>query len=339
MAPARVAIIGAGIAGLTCARRLAAGGFAVRVFDKGRAPGGRMATRRCEPFRFDHGAQYFTVREARFAAAVGEWQDMGVVASWRGRAAEASRGVATPLTAGAARYVGEPGMSAVGRHLAVGLAIELRRQVIAVMRRNGSWRLVFAGGGDADGFDTVIVTTPAPQAIPLLSAAPALASAAATATLLPCWAVMLAFDEPVPTLFDAIQGADHDAGSAVAWAARDGSKPGRAPAETWVLHASAGWSVAHLEEDPDDVTAALSTAFETLIAIRLPPPLMAIGHRWRHALVARPVGTPCLFDASLGLGAAGDWCLGGRIEAAFLSGLAVAEHVLRAKHAVGAAPS
>ncbi|MCU0837627.1 MAG: NAD(P)-binding protein [Rhodospirillales bacterium] len=335
MAPARIAVIGAGIAGLTCARRLAAGGCAVRVFDKGRAPGGRMSTRRCEPFRFDHGAQYFTVREGRFADAVAAWQEVGVVAPWRARFAAAAGGVTTPLTPDGARYVGEPGMSGIGGHLAVGLTVELRREVVAVMRRNGRWRLVFAGGGDAVGFDIVIVTTPAPQAIPLLTAAPALASAAARARLLPCWAVMLAFDEPVPTLFDAI----HGAGGTLAWAARDGSKPGRPPAETWVLHADADWTAAHLEDDPDSVAAALSSALEALIDGRLPPPLMAIGHRWRHALVAQPVGAPCLFEADRGLGAAGDWCLGGRIEAAFLSGLAIADEVLRSNATAGAAAS
>ena len=67
-----VAIIGAGIAGLSCADALTAEGWQVTLFDKGRKAGGRMASRRLETphgeASFDFGAQYFTVRDAGFAA-------------------------------------------------------------------------------------------------------------------------------------------------------------------------------------------------------------------------------------------------------------------------------
>lgn len=82
----QIGIIGAGIAGLSCAEMLQAAGHAVRVFDKGRGAGGRMATRRVPTpsgdVTFDHGAQYFTTRNPAFAAAVTDWQASGVVAPW-----------------------------------------------------------------------------------------------------------------------------------------------------------------------------------------------------------------------------------------------------------------
>ncbi len=78
-----VLTIGAGIAGLTAARRLQENGHTVTVLDKGRAPGGHMATRRVlngdadrpelAELAFDHGAQYFTARDARFAHEVEGW--------------------------------------------------------------------------------------------------------------------------------------------------------------------------------------------------------------------------------------------------------------------------
>ena len=52
----RVAVIGAGLAGLTAAARIAAGGAAVTVYDKSRGLGGRLATRRSPQGSFDHGA-------------------------------------------------------------------------------------------------------------------------------------------------------------------------------------------------------------------------------------------------------------------------------------------
>ena len=70
-APVRhIAVIGAGIAGMACARTLAQAGHKVSVFEKSRGAGGRMSTKGTEFGGFDHGAQYFTVRDARFEKAL-----------------------------------------------------------------------------------------------------------------------------------------------------------------------------------------------------------------------------------------------------------------------------
>ena len=50
-------IIGAGIAGLLAATMLNRANMSVRILDKGRGLGGRMATRRQDGAVFDHGAQ------------------------------------------------------------------------------------------------------------------------------------------------------------------------------------------------------------------------------------------------------------------------------------------
>lgn len=71
--PGRVAVVGAGLAGLACAEALQASGATVTVFDKSRGPSGRMSTRRGDTWQCDHGAQYFTARDAAFRAEVGRW--------------------------------------------------------------------------------------------------------------------------------------------------------------------------------------------------------------------------------------------------------------------------
>ena len=78
--PLHYAVIGAGIAGLSCARALAASGVHVTVFDKSRGSGGRMSTRRGEGWACDHGAQYFTARDPLFQAELARWQAAGVAA-------------------------------------------------------------------------------------------------------------------------------------------------------------------------------------------------------------------------------------------------------------------
>ena len=66
MAGARVAVIGAGIAGLACARELARADARVTVFERSRGLGGRLGTRRQGNLAFDHGAQYITSRSHSF---------------------------------------------------------------------------------------------------------------------------------------------------------------------------------------------------------------------------------------------------------------------------------
>ena len=70
MAQDRYAVVGAGLAGLAAARALVAADRAVDLFEKSRGTGGRVATRRALGTTFDHGAQYFTVRDSGFSAAL-----------------------------------------------------------------------------------------------------------------------------------------------------------------------------------------------------------------------------------------------------------------------------
>lgn len=323
MTAASVAVIGAGIAGIACAQSLRRAGMTVSLFDKGRRAGGRCATRRAGPFAFDHGAQYATAADERFRNAVVVGEAEGAVAPW----SEAHGG--DPRDDARTRWVGVPGMSSLATHLARELTVHDRSLVVAVEGEPRRWRLRSEAGLLAGPFDVAIVAVPAPQAVPLLAAAPHLADRAGRAGMAPCWALMLGFAKPLPT---PVEGTIVDAGP-LAWVCHDGGKPGRrtacgeAPA-TWVAHASPAWSRAHLEQDPADVAPAMVAAFAEALRLDVPPPVHLAAHRWRFARVEAALDEPCLFDPELGLGACGDWCLGPRIEAAFLSGLAMAEAVL-----------
>jgi renalase len=323
-----VAIVGAGIAGLACGERLARAGVRVSLFDKGRAPGGRCATRRAGGFAFDHGAQYATATDAGFRRVLDAGRETGAAAPWT-----ASFSGAQPARQGQGegreRWVGVPSMSALARHLGQGIAIHSPTRVAAVEKDGGRWRLRCDDSAAYEPFDIVVVAVPAPQAGPLLTEAPALAARAGDAASAPCWALMLAFAVPLPT---GVAAAFVEEGP-LAWICHDGGKPGRAaiaaaPPATWVAHASAAWSYRHLEASAKDVAPALLAAFAAALELDLPPPVHLALHRWRYAKVERALDEPCLYDPDLGIGACGDWCLGPRLEAAYLSGVAMAERVL-----------
>lgn len=305
------AVVGAGVAGLACARRLQAAGLRVGVFDKGRGPGGRLASRRFEtPFgeaRADHGAQYVTAREPAFAALLQDLAQTGDAACWEARCVP---------PAPEPRWVGAPAMSALVRGMAAGLPVQFGAAVAAVQGGPGQWVLCDAQGVVLSRSRVLVCAVPAEQAAVLLRpAAPALAEEAAGAESAPCWAVLAVFAQPVDPGFDVLAG--EAAGAPLTWLARDGSKPGRAGPPVWVAHAEPEWSARHVEDAPETAAARL----RPLLAQRLgAEPALVLAHRWRYALVRRAAGSAYGWDAARGVGACGDWRLGPRVELAWCSG-------------------
>jgi renalase len=324
--PMRVAIIGAGLAGLTCARELIQSErFRVTLFEKSRGIGGRSATRRhASAIHFDHGAQYFTARDERFQLQVTEWLQAGVAAEWTGQIVTLRRGDVALGKSETVRYVGVPGMSSLARHLAMDLTIRRETRVQRVERVGNAWRIWDDPGQDNGLFDLVISTAPPIQTRELVSQhSPWLAKRLEGVEMLPCWAVMAQFSRRLNIAWDGAFVQD----SQLAWVARNNSKPGRSPSpETWVLHASPEWSSEHLERTPEEVVPDLCQAFQAGLGepSDLPEPEFAVAHRWRYALPREPLQEAYLDDPEQNLAVAGDWCGGPRIEGAFLSGLELA---------------
>lgn len=309
-----VAIVGAGIAGLSCAEVLAAKGWQVTLFDKGRAAGGRMASRRLETAQgeatFDFGAQYFTVRDDGFAAAVARWAEAGLASRWP--------------DAGADAWIGMPAMNVVVRAMAAHHDVRFSHHVSGLAREGTQWRLL-GEGMPGDHFDAAVLALPAEQAAPILTLHDfELARTALFARSQPCWSGMFAFDAPLPHGRDILR--NH---GIVAWAARDSAKPGRRGPESWVVQATPQWSTAHLEWSPEDIRPLLLGAL--LDATGAPPrtPLAHSVHRWRYALSAG-TGLGCLWNEKVQIGACGDWLLGPRVECAWLSGRKLGERMVGA---------
>lgn len=314
---AKVAVVGAGIAGLSCARALMDAGHQVRMFEKSRGMGGRMATRRTAHGSYDHGAQYFTARSPAFQAQLKTWLAAGLVAPYAGRIAQIKAGEMQLLAPAEPRFVATPAMNTLCRALGTDMSIELECQVTAITPGENGWRLSWDDGGES-GFDAVGLAIPAVQAVPLCAAAPDLAGRAGAAAYAPCWTAMVRFAQAPGVAFDAAFVDDPVLG----WVMRDASRPGRAAGERWVLQANAQWSQLHLEAAATDIAPQLAAAFRTL-AGHAPVPVEMVAHRWRYALTAG-TGTGCLWDAGRRIGACGDWCADGRIEGAWLSGAKLA---------------
>ena len=337
-----IAVIGAGIAGIACARTLMQAGHQVTVFEKSRSAGGRMSTRQTEFGGFDHGAQYFTVRDARFEKALATCS--GLVRPWSANTVrildELGRLVASSLPPKEAHWVATPGMNALVQKWAQPI-VEAERLLFQVQvthidvdKLNPSrWQLQTEGlGADKQvhgGFDSVVLAIPSVQAEALLTnskQAQSMLAPISKVNVAPCWTLMLAFPQAaqpdLPHLgphWNAARSTHHR----ISWLARESSKPGRSPMERWTVQASPEWSQRHLEDDDKRVKAKLLKAFTEITGIRAEPPYASV-HRWRYAQTTQPLGVSHLWDAKSRIGACGDWCLGHRVEDGFLSGLEMA---------------
>lgn len=320
----RVAVIGAGMAGLSCARALQEAGVRVTVFDKARGAGGRISTRRSGEHHYDHGAQYFTVRDAAFDARVMAWIKAGVATPWQGHIISLPKAPFGRTPTMIDRFVGVPGMSAILRHCGRDLDIRSSTQITSLSYEQDHWWLESADGPVDEIFAAAVLAVPAPQAVPLLTAAPNWQEQVAAVEMAPTWAVMASFDVPLDLPFDGAFITDR----ALSWVARNSSKPGRPSGESWVLHATAEWSREHIDSSPEEIGGLLLETLAKVAETDLANVTHLGAHLWRFARTTRSFDAPNLFDPQRKLGMCGDWCPGSRVEGAFLSGMTVAQRLL-----------
>ncbi len=310
----RVVVVGSGMAGATAARALVAGGHQVVVVDKGRHPGGRMATvDLADGARADHGAQFFTVRTPGFASDVDGWIADGTVHEWcRGFASDDGH----PCFAAAG------GMASLPARLTAGVDVRQSVHVDAVVPAGGRWTVSWSGGhGTAAGSltaDAVLLTCPPPQAAALLGPAVDVPDVAYRRTL----SLAVALDGPASV--PAPGGVQLEDDPSWSWVGDNRAKD-VSPTPTVTLHtttdvASERWG----QERHALVDALLAAAAPWLggagvVDVRL--------HRWRYATPVDPVPERCL-EVAPGAFVAGDAFGGPRVEGAYRSGMAAARSVV-----------
>ncbi|PYE44006.1 hypothetical protein DFI02_103159 [Rhizobium sp. PP-F2F-G20b] len=322
--PKRVAIIGAGMAGLTLARALA-GHATVRIFEKSKGIGGRMATRRIEDISFDHGAQYFTVRDPRFRDMLDAAAADGAVERWNRDIVLLPAAPQNDPRAKDARYVGKPGMNALPKWMARDCDITFNAEMSSISGTPGNWTVTTKAGEDGP-FDWIVATAPAPQSAALLPPAFAHHAALHTTGMNACFTLMMTLHPGAATPFAAARLDD----PVINWISRNDTKPGRDDAPCLVVNAGPEWSDRHVEAPLESLRAQMLEAVRRYIPLEAAEAESAVIKRWRYANVARPAGQPFLLDREQQLASCGDWCIAGRVEAAFQSASQLADALLPA---------
>lgn len=302
---AGVVVVGAGIAGVACATELARAGIPVRLRERARVTGGRMASKRFDGRPADLGAAYFTVDDPDFAAVVDRWRAAGLAREWTDTLAAYGPGGREQVT-GPMRWAAPRGLRSLVEHLAGDLPVTHNRLVMTV-----------EPGPRADGAEAeaVVLAMPGPQAALLLDPALAEATQAVAAQR---WSSALTgvLHFPARRWAD-FRGAfvnDHPVLSLVC---DDGDRRGDG-APVLVAHTTAGFAARHLLQ-PTAAREAIEQAVRDLLG--LPEPALSTHvHRWTYATPAAHAGDATFHLDDDGIGLAGDAFGRPRVQTAWRSG-------------------
>ncbi len=327
-----VAIIGAGLSGLTVAHQLKHIAN-ITVFEKSRGVGGRMSTRRAEPYFFDHGAQFFTVRTEEFKSLIDPMITANIIAPWHARFVEFTDGVITERRLWGDKdnphYVGVPGMNALLKELSRELVVHCDTRVHHIAKQSDQWLLYNEQQQLLGAFDWVISSLPAEQAAMLLPSSLAFYQQIKSVRMKSCFSLMLGFKYDLALDFDAalVRNAD------ISWISVNHSKPGRKNDHTCLLiHSTNHWANQHIDDNRDDVLDYLCKQTSRLIGHDVSLANYQVVHGWRYANIDKQHSVKYFIDQEAGIGVCGDWLIQGRVEAAFISGHKLGNHLLGMLH-------
>ena len=364
----RVAIIGGGMAGLSCARELALNGIESVVFDSGRrGVGGRCATRKSEDgslalaknneskMIFDHACQFITDNgDLRFRALISEWLQEGLVRPWTAPLAKVklhSEGRKIAMIAeaqgGSTRYIAPKGF----RSLAEGLESRLDKAVVSIQRPfwiakmkagEKGW-LLYNKRGDLGGggpFDFIVISHNGKCANSLLGTAgtPKMTRQVMKLRLSSSWVLMVQFREPFIEA-SSFEGLQVEGCPVLSWAGNNSAKmngPSSGP-PCWTLISTNEYAQGNKvpqealnKEIEDKISQEMLEAFARSIgASQLPPVLFFKCQLWGAALPLNSPQVDCIFDQDSRAAVVGDWLLGSSAPCAAVSGIEGARRIIR----------
>lgn len=312
----KIAIVGAGFAGMTAARELQKN-HDVTVFEKARGVSGRLATRYAEPWQFDHGAQHIFAKSDAFVAFVEDLKKQGCVDLWSARFAEIKdnqvQRVAQWGDGKLRHYVGVPGMNAMVQHLAQDCHVRLNTRIQHLSYQDQQWHLHVEGSG-VEKFDWCVLAMPQSQAIELALGVVEIPKELHDIKMKACFALMLGFDELPDFGWDAAMV--HS--PVLSWISVNSSKPQRPAKPAMVIHAKNAWADENIDMPMEEVQAVMLAAVREIIP-SLPEPKHMDSQRWLYANVDKQNGKDCFIDDANQFAMIGDWFIQGRVEAAYHS--------------------
>ncbi len=326
-----IAIVGAGLAGLTCARQLKQKEYKIIILDKSGGVGGRVATRRINNIPVDHGLPFIQIQGKQTEKLIQTLYQNDILQLWTGKIYDLNSQKYLPPVD---RYIATQGMTAIAKYLAADLPIQKQSRVTAIAPTSAqTWELTYDYNQTSEHLSAkaVVIAIPAPQTLALLEPLSAniptqILTQLRSVTFHPCLAVMAGYSTRYQSDLPQWQGMRISDDPDLAWIAIESSKRKTAQPVV-VLHGTSQFTVEHLDNtNLQPAGQQLLSRASNLFLAWLDSPEWFQVHRWRYARPHHPLEVPYLATTQpLPLVCCGDWCNGNSVESALLSGLASAE--------------
>jgi hypothetical protein len=308
----RVTIIGAGITGLFCAKRLNRLGIKTINYDKGRNIGGKFCSRHIEGGLFHHGAASFPdfFKYKNFAPFGFEVLSEALKT---GKILYKNDGfIPFHSVSNFINFLAKDTKVDCNTEL---IELDIKEKALSLKDKNGSIKKV--------SYDMLVLALPNHQVIKILNKqVPAIKKILEHTSMRPSASAMVAFDlEPDKDQLGIIEGENIHAFLENSRFSFQSSKT------CWTIHSKKSLGVELANNTKDEISDILFEEFNKIFLGKLPTPYYKKGHRWLYGFTQEPLKKSHLLFREFDLGVCGDWCLGETMLDAVNSGIKMAEEI------------
>ena len=322
-----VAIIGAGITGVTIANLLQKK-YNLTVFEKSRGVGGRMATRRAEPYQFNHGAQYFKIGNKEFKDFMQPLMVNKIIKPLKANQIEILNKKVIKRTKiyNKKYFTAESKMNSVVKYLINNnLSIKLLCNIEKTLKENDKWFIIDSDKVSYGPYDWLLITIPPNQATKILYNSFKFLDIIKKIKMRSCYSLMLGFDEIKEFDFDTALFLDED----IQWLSISKKILEKKEYYNLLINSSYNFAEQNINGSKDKISNYLIKQVSDILQCELNNYKHKALHFWKYAMSEKNNNLGSLFDEDLKVIVCGDWCMNGKVEGAFLSAKNAANKLLK----------
>ena len=322
-----VAVIGAGITGITLANLLQKK-VKLTVFEKSRGVGGRMSTRRVEPYQFNHGAQYFKVENKEFKYFLQPLIQNKIIKHMEANHIEIFNKEVIKSTKNYNKkyYIAESKMSSVVKYLINdNFFIKLLCKIEKTIKENNKWFIIDSNKVSYGPYDWLFITIPPNQAVEILYNNFKFMDIIKKIKMRSCYSLMLGFNKVKKFDFDTALFLNED----VQWLSIKKKILENKEYYNLLINSSYNFAEQNINGSKDKISNYLIKQVTDILKCDLNNYGHKALHFWKYAMSEKNNNLGSLLDEDLKVIVCGDWCMNGKVEGAFLSAKDAANNLLK----------
>lgn len=311
----KIAIIGTGLSAIFSAIHLRKNtDLEINLFDKARGLGGRLATRRAEGGKFDHGAQYFSIERINNLPEIQMLINEGVINNIEDKDI----------------YFSPDGMTNIAKKLLIDFNIFKEHKLVSIDKENENYKLFFENGSTFNS-DYIIMSCPMPQSLEILNKSKIdydnnLIKDLEDLSYFPCIVVMIKSEIKLSNL-DKHIGTDVDSKD-ISWIGDNYGKKVSSIENYYTIQCSPEFSYENFENEYDETNKKLKHEMEKIFGSNYQ---ILSNHKWRYSIPKNLYqgDNSLVINQKDFLGLCGDIFTNGRFDGAITSGLSIADKFLK----------